>query len=143
MQPRIIETRARTLKAWPFYRTISGVRLCWELEEPKGPKGVVAHVQTVAGEEHEVCPLLQRGTSLIRTPPTPKDPHKTLGIGLQQGPRGVRFLMGEVPLCVGHFKRAPQLTAARLLHIATASGGRRLARLSPKLESSPNARPAL
>ena len=24
---------------WPFYRTISGVRLCWELEEPEGPKG--------------------------------------------------------------------------------------------------------
>ena len=28
-------------EAWPFYRTISGVRLCWELEEPKGPKGDV------------------------------------------------------------------------------------------------------
>ena len=27
-------------EAWSFYRTISGVRLCWELEEPKGPKGV-------------------------------------------------------------------------------------------------------
>ena len=26
-------------EAWPFYRTISGVRLCWELEEPEGPKG--------------------------------------------------------------------------------------------------------
>ena len=25
-------------EAWPFYRTISGVRLCWELEEPKGPE---------------------------------------------------------------------------------------------------------
>ena len=25
-------------QAWPFYRTISGVRLCWELEEPEGPK---------------------------------------------------------------------------------------------------------
>ena len=24
-------------EAWPFYRTISGVRLCWELEEPAGP----------------------------------------------------------------------------------------------------------
>ena len=29
-------------EAWPFYRTISGVRLCWELEEPKGPKGVLS-----------------------------------------------------------------------------------------------------
>ena len=26
-------------EAWPFYRTISGVRLCWELEKPEGPKG--------------------------------------------------------------------------------------------------------
>ena len=26
-------------EAWPFYRTISDVRLCWVLEEPKGPKG--------------------------------------------------------------------------------------------------------
>ena len=26
-------------EAWSFHRTISGVRLCWELEEPKGPKG--------------------------------------------------------------------------------------------------------
>ena len=26
-------------EAWSFYRTISGVRLCWELKEPKGPKG--------------------------------------------------------------------------------------------------------
>ena len=25
-------------EAWPFYRTISGVRLSWKLEEPKGPK---------------------------------------------------------------------------------------------------------
>ena len=23
-------------EAWSFYRTSSGVRLCWELEEPKG-----------------------------------------------------------------------------------------------------------
>jgi hypothetical protein len=26
-------------EAWSFYRTTSGVRLCWKLEEPKGPKG--------------------------------------------------------------------------------------------------------
>ena len=25
-------------EAWPFYRTISGVRLYWVLEEPKEPK---------------------------------------------------------------------------------------------------------
>ena len=26
-------------EAWPFYRTMSGVRLSWELEEPHGTKG--------------------------------------------------------------------------------------------------------
>ena len=26
-------------EAWRFYRTLSGVRLCWELEEPQGPEG--------------------------------------------------------------------------------------------------------
>jgi hypothetical protein len=26
-------------ETWPFYRTISGVRLCWELGRPKGPEG--------------------------------------------------------------------------------------------------------
>ena len=35
-------------EAWPFYRTISGVRLCWELEEPKGPTGV-GGVRLLAG----------------------------------------------------------------------------------------------
>ena len=29
-------------KAWSFYRTSSGVRLCWELEDPKGPQGPLA-----------------------------------------------------------------------------------------------------
>ena len=27
-------------EARPVYRTSSGVRLCWELEEPKGPEGL-------------------------------------------------------------------------------------------------------
>ena len=27
-------------QAWPFFRTICGVRLSKELEEPKGPKGL-------------------------------------------------------------------------------------------------------
>ena len=34
--------------AWSFYRTISGVRLCWELEEPKGPKGRMCHIRSTA-----------------------------------------------------------------------------------------------
>jgi len=33
-------------EAWSFYRTISGVRLCWELEEPKGPNGSEAFINT-------------------------------------------------------------------------------------------------
>ena len=35
-------------EAWPFYRTSSGVRLCWELEEPKGPKGGTRATSTYA-----------------------------------------------------------------------------------------------
>ena len=31
-------------EAWPFYRTISGFRLCCELEEPEGPKGYTAAI---------------------------------------------------------------------------------------------------
>ena len=33
------------MEAWPFYRTLSGVRLCWELEEPKGPNGWAPSLQ--------------------------------------------------------------------------------------------------
>ena len=29
--------------AWPFYKTTSDVRLCWEIEEVRGPKGRNAH----------------------------------------------------------------------------------------------------
>ena len=39
-----------------------------------------------------------RGTSPIRKRPPPYDPPTTLGIGIRQGPRGVRFLVCEVPL---------------------------------------------
>ena len=31
-------------EAWAFYRTILSVRLCWELEEPKGTQGQNPHV---------------------------------------------------------------------------------------------------
>jgi hypothetical protein len=45
-------------------------------------------------------PLLSRhrGTSPIRKRSTPYDPPTTLGTGLRQVPRGVRFRMSEVPL---------------------------------------------
>jgi hypothetical protein len=39
-------------EAWPFYRTTSGVRLCWELEEPEVPKG--PSVQCSGGSLHRI-----------------------------------------------------------------------------------------
>ena len=42
-------------EAWPFYRTSSCVRLCWELEEPKGPKG-----RQINAPPAEACPQLAR-----------------------------------------------------------------------------------
>jgi len=50
-------------EAWPFYRTSSGVRLCWELEEPKGLEGT----QTRSGPRAVLCSY--KGTSLIRKRP--------------------------------------------------------------------------
>ena len=54
-------------EAWPFYRTISGVRLCWELKEPKGPKGWAAswhEIQTKLGAtlcgEHRTSRTVRR-----------------------------------------------------------------------------------
>ena len=41
---------------------------------------------------------LYRGTSPIRKRPPPEEPPRTLGIGLRWVPRGVRFLISEVPL---------------------------------------------
>ena len=69
-------------EAWSFYRTISGVRLCWELEKPEGSKGVrlndleggptqraggVLAYSSQNGECHDIC----RGTSPIRKRPPP------------------------------------------------------------------------
>jgi len=42
--------------------------------------------------------LLQGYLAHKKTPTHPWDPARTLGIGLRQGPRGVRFLISEVPL---------------------------------------------
>ena len=46
------------------------------------------------------------GTLLIRKCPPPQDHHRALGISLLQGPRGMRFLMREVPLYGGVDLRA-------------------------------------
>ena len=39
-------------EAWTFYRTISGIRLCWVLEEPKGPKGLLVPVRVLEPAAH-------------------------------------------------------------------------------------------
>ena len=36
-------------KAWSFYKTIFGVRLCWELEEPKRPKAPFVERKALLG----------------------------------------------------------------------------------------------
>ena len=35
-------------EAWSFHRTVSGVRLCCELEEPKGPEGWLLSINAFA-----------------------------------------------------------------------------------------------
>jgi len=51
---------------------------------------------------HVSCPAREvgpcRDTSLIRKRLPSYDPPRTLGIGLRYGPRGVRFLVSEVPM---------------------------------------------
>jgi hypothetical protein len=46
-------------EAWCFYRTISGVHLCWELEEPKGPNGPGPEWTRLGGWELEGWELAQ------------------------------------------------------------------------------------
>ena len=54
--------RVQDKEAWPFYRTSSGVRLCWELEEPEGPKGQGADAhQEDDGERQGADVLAEEG----------------------------------------------------------------------------------
>ena len=59
-------------EAWPFYRAISGVRLCWELEEPEGPKGPPPSSSTAPSPSASSRPTSYRGTSLIRNRRPPR-----------------------------------------------------------------------
>jgi hypothetical protein len=65
-------------------------------------QGLVLDVCTSAAQEmNQPWPAkkhLPRGASPVRKRPPPWDPHRTLGIGLRWGPRGVRFLVSEAPL---------------------------------------------
>jgi len=54
VKPRCDTTPAGGKQAWSFYRTISGVRLCWELEEHKGPKGCTCVVATLVSLKHSL-----------------------------------------------------------------------------------------
>jgi hypothetical protein len=44
-------------EARSFYRTISGVRLCWELEEPKGPNTLLRGVAPALTQCHTLQAL--------------------------------------------------------------------------------------
>jgi len=74
VEPCAPSSMHRGKEAWPFYRTISGVRLCWELEESKGPKGTVCSepyapdaVDKQCGRRHLSCAALgARGTLSLR-----------------------------------------------------------------------------
>ena len=60
-------------EAWSFYRTISGVHLCWELEEPKGPKGQTTRWTTDLSPKVNFPYVMNFkalcGTSLVTLPP--------------------------------------------------------------------------
>ena len=78
-------------EAWSFYRSNSGVRLCLELEEPKGPKGgmhwtIVSHLPPSLPHP---LPLASRcrGTSLIRKR-TPLGPYRRPVPGVLGGSQG-------------------------------------------------------
>ena len=51
-------------EAWSFYRTISDVRLCWELEESKGPKG---NLRLMSKSGRNRNPQLAEGVTFHRT----------------------------------------------------------------------------
>ena len=56
-------------EAWPSYRTRSGVRLCWELEEPKGPKRIWSQPHNSGSEA-----LLQVMSTWDLSPDSPSRP---------------------------------------------------------------------
>ena len=103
-------------EAWSLYRTISGVRLCWELEEPKGPRDCgagfggrhrIVRVQeaawperrgeNVVGPDLRVADLLHQGV------------HAVCGEGSEQQVRECWICVGRVidQSGFGVSKRAP------------------------------------
>ena len=52
-------------EAWPVYRTSSGVRLCWELEQPEGPTG--SHSMSLPATCGIAVPRLAKALARART----------------------------------------------------------------------------
>ena len=78
-------------EACSFYRTISGVRLCWELEEPKGRKG------PASGKGAGQARFGVQGYLAHKKTP-PQEPTVGLCLGPVVVLWGGSFLMGEEPL---------------------------------------------
>ena len=53
-------------EAWPFYTTISGVRLCWELEEPQGPKRPTGAATVASALRGALPPVDLRAVCFVR-----------------------------------------------------------------------------
>ena len=79
--------------------TLSPLVIFWQKIPVTGPlsSGFPSVVQSPAAIPEVV---LYRGTSPIKKCLPPSDLLKTLGIGLRQCPRGVRFLISEVTLSI-------------------------------------------
>ena len=95
-------------EAWPFYRTISDVRLCRELEKPKGPKidslkpsRRGRHVDTARARLGRLTSWGVQGYLAHKNQPPLEGHHRALGMVVQLGPRGWQFLMSEMSLYEG------------------------------------------
>ena len=60
-------------EAWSYYRTISGVRLCWVLEEPQGPKGPIPRGRDAS---HTGPPSILNTGYLAHTESCPPQDHR-------------------------------------------------------------------
>ena len=84
-------------EAWSFYRTISGVRLCWELEEPEGPKGPHREPSALNCWILEIlyCDLKGR-RALLRVPSTVGRSVCLLYVGLHQNLEDLKDLLQDL-----------------------------------------------
>ena len=72
-------------EAWIFYRTVYGVRLCWELEEPKGPKrprNIRARPRKAQSGSAGVGKVCALGEDLVQDEPEPLQGYLAPPLGL-------------------------------------------------------------